>query len=63
MILYINIKRMLCCKYTNELIPPYHYKFVLMTHVLLVPDKCTPEIHPKYAIKKIFLAGFFSKSC
>ena len=52
---------------------PYHYKFVLMKCVLLVPDKFVPEIgrkhifvvRPKHiyvvrsiAVKKNFLAGF-----
>ena len=61
MILYINIKRVLCCKYTNELYPRYHYKFVLMTHVLLVPDKCTPEICPKLLLKKFSRQIFLRK--
>ena len=38
---------------------PYHYKFVLMKCVLLVPDKFVPEIHPKMPLKK-FLAPDFS---
>ena len=61
MILYINIKRMLCCKYANELYHRYHYKFVLMTHVSLVPDKCTPDFWLKYAIKKFFARFFLRK--
>ena len=41
---------------------PYHYKFVLMTHVLLVPDKCTPDFSPKYTIKKFFSPDFSPKA-
>ena len=32
-----------------------------MTHVLLVPDKCTPEIGRKYANKKFFSPDFSPK--
>ena len=38
----IDIKCMTCFKYYMNY-TPYHYKFVLMICVLLVPDKCIPD--------------------
>ena len=57
------MKCMTCYKYAHELHPRYHYKFVLMTHVLLVPDKCKSVFWPNLPLKKFlarFLAGIYT---